>query len=200
MPDHFFKPWCLILTLSNLSHFIFIHLFVFAFSLVNLLTNINIQFYHSNDTKWTNKLKLKPHKQSKSFTENSAMARLRDILKLWSSAQTTRLRTKVQGWTWARLWCSRRSLFAFPLLNRSKGHGSGCTTALNGMHCYLYSVCCQTPPPLYSDNTQNLHRSTVELIPRQCPHPNLCCSLCAPDCSQPRSPSWEATSQKTIYL
>ena len=43
------------------------------------------------------------------------------------------------------------------LFNRSKGHGSGCTTALSGMHRYLYRVHCLTPPAsLCSDNTQNL--------------------------------------------
>ena len=58
-----------------------------------------------------------------------------------------------------------------PLFNRSKGHGSGCTTALSGMHRYLYRVYCLTPPTSRgSDNTQNLHSSTVERIPKY-PHP-----------------------------
>ena len=50
--------------------------------------------------------------------------------------------------------------------NRSKGH-------VSVMRCYLYRMYCQTPPTsLCSDNTQNLHRSTVERrIPKQCPHP-----------------------------
>ena len=52
-----------------------------------------------------------------------------------------------------------------------KGHGSGCTTALSRMHCHLYRVYCLTPPTsLCSDNTQNLHSSTVERIPK-CLHP-----------------------------
>ena len=52
-------------------------------------------------------------------------------------------------------WCETiHKLFLF---TRSKGHGSGCTTALSGMHRYLYRVYCLTPPAsLCSDNTQNL--------------------------------------------
>ena len=58
------------------------------------------------------------------------------------------------------------------LINRSKGRGSGCTTALSTMHRYVYRVYCLTPATsLCSDNTQNLNISTVEQIPRQCPHP-----------------------------
>ena len=54
----------------------------------------------------------------------------------------------------------------------SKGHGSGCTTALSGVYRYLYRVYCLTPPTsLCSANTQNLHSSTVERILKQCPHP-----------------------------
>ena len=42
------------------------------------------------------------------------------------------------------------------------------------MHRYLYSVYCLTlPTSLCSDNTQNLHRLTVEKIPRQCQHPSM---------------------------
>ena len=42
------------------------------------------------------------------------------------------------------------------LFNRSKGHCSGCKTALSGMHRYLYRVYYLTPPTsLCSDNTQN---------------------------------------------
>ena len=55
---------------------------------------------------------------------------------------------------------------------QSKSHGSGCTTALSRIHRYLYRVYCLTPPTsLCSDNTQNLHSSTVERIPKQCLHP-----------------------------
>ena len=36
---------------------------------------------------------------------------------------------------------------SYRLFNRSKGHGSGCTAALSGMHCSLYSVYCLIPPP-----------------------------------------------------
>ena len=58
------------------------------------------------------------------------------------------------------------------LHNRSKGHGSGCTTALSGMHRHLNHVYCRTPPTsLCMDNTQTLHRSAVEQIPKQYPHP-----------------------------
>ena len=58
------------------------------------------------------------------------------------------------------------------LFDRSKGHGSGCTIALSGMHHYIYCVYCLTPPTsLCSDNTQYLHRSTVDRIPKQCPNP-----------------------------
>ena len=39
-------------------------------------------------------------------------------------------------------WNSTCTIFLF---NRSKGHGSGCTTALSGMHHYLYRVFCLTP-------------------------------------------------------
>ena len=47
------------------------------------------------------------------------------------------------------------------LFNRSKGHGSGCTIALSGMHHYRYRVYCLTPPTsLCSDNTQYLPRSS----------------------------------------
>ena len=54
-----------------------------------------------------------------------------------------------------------------PLFNRSKGHGSGCTTALHGIN----RVYCVRPPTSWcSDNTQNLHGSTVEWMPKQCPH------------------------------
>ena len=62
------------------------------------------------------------------------------------------------------------SLFVF-LFSRIRGHGSGCTTALSGMHRYLYRVYCPTPPTsLCSDNTQNLHSPTLERISK-CPHP-----------------------------
>ena len=37
------------------------------------------------------------------------------------------------------------------LFNRSKGHGSGCTTSLSGMHSYLYHLYCLTPPNTVSD-------------------------------------------------
>ena len=64
----------------------------------------------------------------------------------------------------------------FLLFNKGKGHGSGCITALSGVHRYLYCVYCRTPPTsLYSDNTQNLHRSTVEWISRQRHHPRSKC-------------------------
>ena len=44
-----------------------------------------------------------------------------------------------------------------------KGHGSGCTRAVRGMHRYLYRMHCLTPPTsMCSDNTENLHRSTVQ--------------------------------------
>ena len=91
--------------------------------------------------------------------------------------------TGVASCCWGPLWgcCSRKGLettldswiLAENLLfTRSKGHGSGCTTAYSGMHRYLYRVYCITPPAsLCSDNTQNLHSSTVERIPKQCPHP-----------------------------
>ena len=53
------------------------------------------------------------------------------------------------------------------LFNRSQGHGSGYTTALSGMHYYIYRVYCLTPATsLCSDNAQNLHISAVERIPR----------------------------------
>ena len=39
------------------------------------------------------------------------------------------------------------------VFNRSKGHGSGCTTALR------------------RDNTQRLHKLMVERMPKQCLHP-----------------------------
>ena len=65
------------------------------------------------------------------------------------------------------------------LFNRSKGNVSGCTAAQNGMHCYIHHLYRLTPPNfLCSDNTQNLHKSTVEWISRQCPHPRWKC----PDC------------------
>ena len=55
--------------------------------------------------------------------------------------------------------------------NGSKRHGNGCTTVLSGMYRFLYHVYCLTPPTsLFSDNTQNLH-SSMERIPKQCPHP-----------------------------
>ena len=55
--------------------------------------------------------------------------------------------------------------------NRCNGHEMGCTTALSGMRRYFYRFYCLTPPTsLCSDNTQNLHRSSVERTPRQCPH------------------------------
>ena len=58
------------------------------------------------------------------------------------------------------------------LFNRSKDHGSGCATVLNIIHCSLYHVYCLTQSTsICSDNTQILHRSTVEGIPKQCPHP-----------------------------
>ena len=61
-----------------------------------------------------------------------------------------------------------------PLFHRSNCHGSGCTAALSAIHCFLYRVYCLTPPTsLCSDNTQNMHRSTVEWIPKQRPHPRL---------------------------
>ena len=48
--------------------------------------------------------------------------------------------------------------------------GSGSTTALSGMHRYLYHVYCLTlPTSLCSDNTQNLHSSTVERILKTVP-------------------------------
>ena len=71
------------------------------------------------------------------------------------------------------IFWSRQSLLLF---NRSKGHGSGCKTALSGMHLYLSRVYFLTPPSsLCSDNTQNLDRSMVGWMPKQCPHqrPNL---------------------------
>ena len=77
---------------------------------------------------------------------------------------------KMQRWT---IFLSQFSTFLF---TRSKGHGSGCTTALSGMHRYLYRVYCLTPPTsLCSDNTQNLHSSTVERIPMNvlATHPTL---------------------------
>ena len=44
------------------------------------------------------------------------------------------------------------------LFNKSKGHGSGCTTALSRMHCYHYRVCMSnTATSLCSDSTQNLY-------------------------------------------
>ena len=55
------------------------------------------------------------------------------------------------------------------LFERSKGHSSGCTTALSGMRRYLFRVYCLTSPTyLCNDNT---HISMVEQIPKQCPHP-----------------------------
>ena len=58
--------------------------------------------------------------------------------------------------------------------NRCYGHEMGCTTALSGMHRYFYHFYCLTPPTsLCSDNTQNLHRSSVKRTPRQCPHSRL---------------------------
>ena len=48
------------------------------------------------------------------------------------------------------------------LFNRSKSLGSGCTTALSVMHCYLCHVQRLTSPTsLCSDNTQNVHRSSA---------------------------------------
>ena len=53
------------------------------------------------------------------------------------------------------------------LFNGRKGHDSGCKTDLSGMQSYLYRVYRLTPPTsLCSGNTQNLHRSTVERIPK----------------------------------
>ena len=47
-------------------------------------------------------------------------------------------------------------------LIEGKGHGSGCTTTLMGMHGSLFRVYGQTPPTsLYSDNTQNLEKWNV---------------------------------------
>ena len=67
------------------------------------------------------------------------------------------------------------------LFNRSKGLGSGCTTALGGMHRYHYRVYCLTPSTsLCSDNTQNLHSSMVERIPKQCRHPRPKVNVLAP--------------------
>ena len=58
------------------------------------------------------------------------------------------------------------------LFDRIEVHGSGCTTALRRLHCSIYCMYCLTPPTsLCSDYTENLHRLTVELIPRQCPYP-----------------------------
>ena len=49
------------------------------------------------------------------------------------------------------------------MFNGGIGHGSDCTTALSGVHRYLYRVYCPTPPTsLCSDNTQNPHRSPAE--------------------------------------
>ena len=57
--------------------------------------------------------------------------------------------------SWNHTWA--RALFMW-----SKCHGSGCSTTLSGMHRYLYRVYCLTlPTSLSSDNTQNLHSSTV---------------------------------------
>ena len=62
------------------------------------------------------------------------------------------------------------SFWNFLLLKRSKGYGSGCTTALSGMHRCLYHVYCLAPPTsLCSYCTQNPHRSTVEWIPKHLP-------------------------------
>ena len=48
---------------------------------------------------------------------------------------------------------------------RTKGHGSGCTTALSGIHRYLSWVYSRTlPTSLCRDNPQHLHRSLVERI------------------------------------
>ena len=53
------------------------------------------------------------------------------------------------------------------LFIRSRGHGSGCPTALSGMPR------CLTPPTsLCRDNTRDINRSLVQLIPIQCPHLN----------------------------
>ena len=61
-------------------------------------------------------------------------------------------------------WMMTPGLLTNPGNRKFKGHGCGCTAALSGMH--------RLPPTsLCNDNTQNLHRSTVELIPKQCPHP-----------------------------
>ena len=58
------------------------------------------------------------------------------------------------------------------LFNRNGGHGSGCTTNFRGVQRYPYCVYCLTPPTyLCRDNTHSLHRSTVEQVPQQCPHP-----------------------------
>ena len=53
------------------------------------------------------------------------------------------------------LGCLKHVLHVYKLLfNGSKGPGSGCTTALSGMHRYLYRVYRLTPPTsLCSDNT-----------------------------------------------
>ena len=65
-------------------------------------------------------------------------------------------------------WIDKHRLYCYHILkfisNRRKGHSCGCTTALSGMHRYLYRVHCKTPPTsLCIDNTQNLHRSTMKL-------------------------------------
>ena len=40
------------------------------------------------------------------------------------------------------------------LFYKSKGHARGCTTALRGMHSFLYCMYCLTSPSLCSDNPQ----------------------------------------------
>ena len=55
-------------------------------------------------------------------------------------------------------WCGNLRLRENNTMIRIKGHGSGCTTALSGMHRYLNRVYCLTlPTSMSSDNTQNLH-------------------------------------------
>ena len=110
------------------------------------------------------------------------------LLQTWGAIFNGWVQSSLWEWTLSPLHTQKLTLFliivvwvrtqyeveilAILLFTRSKGHGSGCTTALSGMHRYLYRVCCLTPPTsLCSANTQNLHSSTVVRISRQCPHP-----------------------------
>ena len=121
---------------------------------------------------------------------NSVRCTLNHQVKTWSSTASG---LASPGLTSDRLVCHKcltlhtgKYLDIIVLLfNKSKSHGSGCTTSISRMHRYLYCVYCLTPSTsLCNDNRQNLHKSTVERVPKQCPHPRPMVNVVAthPNC------------------